>query len=95
MRRSPLAAISALLIGVVLTLFGCAPVTGSPLYAIVGIGGIVAGSLMFVCPRDAPGTAASRLADPCQWGNHAGCLDSPDCICGCHRERVELRLPSL
>jgi hypothetical protein len=33
-----------------------------------------------------------RVADTCLRANHAGCQDDPGCTCGCHAERIDLKV---
>lgn len=43
--------------------------------------------------RNDPRFALRRnVAEVCQSANHAGCLDDPDCGCGCHAERIAIRV---
>lgn len=92
MHRSPLAAAAALGAGVLITLMGLAPLSGTPLLVIAGFTAI-GYAVWAVTARVAP--SAGGVTGSCHGADHAGCLDSPDCACGCHRERVELRMPAL
>lgn len=86
--------ISAL--GVLIAIMGVSPVSGTPLLFVTGAGLLAYGTRMMIRIPSAYATPvisrSAASAHPCRAQNHAGCQDSPDCGCGCHRERIEVRI---
>lgn len=85
------------LVGTYIFLMGyILPYAASPLLTITGVGLLIYAGLLFFREPDEKSTASSTVpAGACLDANHAGCQDDPECVCGCHRERIEVMIPSL
>lgn len=75
-----------------ITIMGLSPVSGTPLLAVTGFAMLVYAGIMLTAGNET--STKQRPAHPCREMNHAGCQDSPDCVCGCHRERIEVSVGS-
>ena len=72
------------------------PYAASPLLTVTGVALLCYATYIFLRGNDLSGTGKTPTyaAVPCQDANHAGCQDDPECVCGCHRERIEIMIRS-
>lgn len=79
-----------------ISIMGVSPYGGTPLLVVTGTAMMAYAFILLVRNNELLGPALKRTqpAHPCRQMNHAGCQDSPDCICGCHRERIEIKVGS-
>jgi len=76
-----------------ITILGFSPYSANPLLVITGLTMITYGIVKFCIGAEFTDKKPKVLpAHPCRQSNHAGCQDSPDCVCGCHRERIEIKV---
>ena len=85
------------LVGAYITLLGyILPYAATPLLTVTGVGMLVYAMTLFMGGPDWSGapTKPAAPAGACMDANHAGCQDDPECVCGCHRERIEVMIRS-
>lgn len=72
------------------------PYAATPLLSVSGTALMLYAMYLFMRGNDLSGTgqAPTFPAEACLHANHAGCQDDPECVCGCHRERIEVMIPT-
>lgn len=79
-----------------ISIMGVSGYGATPLLVVTGVAMMAYAVILLIMESGFFGKAVVRAkpAHPCLQMNHAGCQDSPDCICGCHRERIEIKVGS-
>jgi hypothetical protein len=79
-----------------ITIMGLTGYAATPLLVIAGVLLMLYSMTIMFSGYDLSGRGLTKPAPahPCQEMNHAGCQDNPECICACHRERIEISVGS-
>lgn len=80
-----------------ITIMGNSQYGATPLLTVAGLSMLSYGMYRFLVGMNLSDKAESvmaaiRPALPCRNLNHSGCQDDPSCVCGCHRERIEIKV---
>lgn len=92
MHSSEKASLTLAIAGLVVAVWG---ISFGPLIVVTGIlmfiyGGLSLHQIIFGSTHYR--ALMERVADTCQRADHAGCQDDPGCTCGCHAERIDLKV---